>query len=112
MLALAGSALERESLTHGLRVAREAFIDRAYMRDGTLVPRGQEGAVLHDSEIAATRAVLMARDHEVTAIDGTVIRIDADSLCVHGDSRNAIETILLARGALEAAGFSIRAFAS
>jgi UPF0271 protein len=53
----------------------------------------------------------MARDHEVTAIDGTVIRVDADSLCVHGDSRNAIETILLARGALEAAGFSIRAFA-
>jgi UPF0271 protein len=53
----------------------------------------------------------MVRDHEVTAIDGSVIRIEADSLCVHGDSRNAVETILLARGALEDAGFSIRAFA-
>jgi UPF0271 protein len=112
MLALANSALEHESRSHGLRVAREAFIDRAYMPDGTLVPRDQSGAVLHNSEIAATRAVLMARDHEVTAVDGTVIRIDADSLCVHGDSRNAMETILLARGALEAAGFSIRAFSS
>jgi UPF0271 protein len=112
MLALAGSALETASRSHGLRVAREAFIDRAYMPDGTLVPRDQSGAVLHNPEIAATRAVLMARDHEVTAIDGTVIRIDADSLCVHGDSRNAIETILLSRGALEAAGFSIHSFAS
>jgi UPF0271 protein len=111
MLALAGSALERESQSHGLHVAREAFIDRAYMPDGTLVPRDREGAVLHDSGIAATRAVLMVRDHEVTAIDGSVIRIEADSLCVHGDSRNAVETILLARGALEDAGFSIRAFA-
>jgi UPF0271 protein len=111
VLALAGSVLEQASRSQSLNVAREAFIDRAYLPDGTLVPRDQEGAVLHDSEITATRAVLMARDHEVTAIDGTVIRVDADSLCVHGDSRNAIETILLARGALEAAGFSIRAFA-
>ncbi|HEU4878906.1 MAG TPA: 5-oxoprolinase subunit PxpA [Gemmatimonadaceae bacterium] len=111
MLALAGSALEHESKAVGLRVAREAFIDRAYLADGTLVPRDQMGAVLHDSEAAATRAVLMARDHEVTAIDGTIIRVDADSLCVHGDSSNALETILLARGALEGAGFSIRSFA-
>jgi UPF0271 protein len=111
MLALADSALEHESKAAGLRVAREAFIDRAYLADGTLVPRDQMGAVLHDSEAAATRAVLMARDHEVTAIDGTILRVDADSFCVHGDSDNALETILLARGALEGAGFSIRPFA-
>jgi 5-oxoprolinase (ATP-hydrolysing) subunit A len=110
MLALAGSKLEDESESHGLRVAREAFIDRAYMSDGTLVPRDQADAVLHDPHLAAERAVLMARDHEITSVDGAILRVEPDSLCVHGDNPDALETILLARAALERAGFSIRAF--
>ena len=112
MLTLPGSQLERECREHGLNVAREAFIDRGYMPDGTLVPRTQEGALIEDAYIAASRAVKLARDKSIPAIDGTSISVDPDSLCVHGDGVNALETITTARHALEVAGFTIRAFVS
>jgi UPF0271 protein len=112
MLALAGSMLEQESRSSGLAVAREAFIDRAYLDDGTLVPRDREGAVIDDAVAAAARAVEMARGGAIATIDGTLIRIAADSLCVHGDSQNALPTIRLAKANLEAAGFAVRAFSA
>ena len=111
ILTLPESALGRMAAQNGIRVAREAFIDRAYMRDGRLVPRSQENAVIHDIETAARRAVEMARDRSVLAIDGEPIGIDAESLCVHGDSANALEAVTEARRQLEAAGFSIAPFA-
>lgn len=111
VLALPASMLAEEARSHGLTVAREAFIDRAYLADGTLVPRNRPGAVIEDPSAAARRAVHMVRHHDIAAIDGTAILIEADSLCVHGDSRNALETVRLARSELEHAGFTIRAFA-
>lgn len=111
MLALAGSQLETESRSHGLTVAREAFIDRAYLADGTLVSRDRPGAVIDDPEIAAFRAVGMARDRRITTIDGLSIDVEADSFCVHGDSRNTLDTVRLTREKLEQAGFAVHPFA-
>jgi 5-oxoprolinase (ATP-hydrolysing) subunit A len=111
MLTLAGSALDKASRSHGLIVAREAFIDRAYLGDGRLVPRTTAGAVIDDPIIAAARAVDMACYGTVHSMDGERIRIEAESLCVHGDSQNALETLRLTREALGLAGFEIRAFA-
>ncbi|MEO8575640.1 MAG: 5-oxoprolinase subunit PxpA [Gemmatimonadales bacterium] len=111
ILTLPKSALARISIVMGLSIAREAFIDRAYLPDGKLVPRSESGAVIHEVDAAASRAVEMARDHRVMAIDGTEIGIDAQSFCVHGDSIHALQTVTEARRRLEAAGFSIETFA-
>lgn len=110
MLTLPGSVLEAECRAHGLSVAREAFIDRGYLPDGTLVPRTDAGALITDVKAAAQRAVRFARDKSVIAVDGTVITVEPDSLCVHGDGAHARETITAARNSLEHAGFTIRAF--
>ena len=111
LLGLSGSLMETLSLRRGLSFAREAFIDRAYMADGSLVPRTENGAVVDDPQVAANRAVEIVTRKELTAIDGTRVALPADSLCVHGDSRNAIETVTIARAALEKSGYSIAPFA-
>lgn len=111
VLTLPKSALGEIAKQAGLSVAREAFIDRAYLTDGTLVPRTRDGAVIHDPTLAASRAVTMVRSRRVSTIDGVDIEIDAESFCVHGDSVNALETVSEARRQLEAAGFSIAPFA-
>jgi len=111
MLALSGSVLEHESRAAGLSVAREAFIDRAYVSDGTLLPRDRPGAVINDASIAAARAVEMARYGAVRSFDGKRVLVTPDSLCVHGDSRNVIEIVTTARRRLEEVGFTIAPFA-
>ncbi|MDO8500242.1 MAG: 5-oxoprolinase subunit PxpA [Gemmatimonadaceae bacterium] len=111
VLTLPGSELEREATARGLAVAREAFIDRAYQSDGALVPRDQQGAVIEDPGIAAARAVEIVLDGRVRAMDGSVVAISAQSLCMHGDSRNALATVRLARSRLEESGIRILPFA-
>ena len=111
MLALAGSVLESESRLLGLSTAAEAFIDRGYMNDGTLVPRDRAGAMIENADVAAARAVRLATMRTVKTIDGSVISVNADSLCVHGDSRNALETVRLAREKLGEEGITISPFA-
>jgi UPF0271 protein len=111
VLALAGSVLVEEAIQHDLQVAREAFIDRAYLRDGSLVPRDRPGAVIESEEEAALRAVEMVIDQSIATVDGVRIPVHADSLCVHGDSSNAVKTVGLARHKLEARGFTIAPFA-
>jgi len=110
LLAPRGSAMEREGRSAGLAIAREAFIDRGYLPDGSLVPRDHQGAVLVDPEAAARRAVSMAREGIVTAMDGSVVEISPQSLCVHSDSPNALSIVTLVRQRLEAADIAIRAF--
>jgi UPF0271 protein len=93
-------------------VAAEAFPDRAYEPDGSLRSRRLPGAVLKDSAAIATRAVEMARDGAVTATDGTVIPLRADTLCLHGDTPGAAENARAVRDELEAAGVSIEPVAT
>ena len=93
----------------GLAFAREAFVDRGYRADGTLVPRGLPGAVLPREAVAA-RAVRLATDGTVVAADGTGIRVEVDSLCVHGDTPGAVAMAEAVRSALADAGVRVAAF--
>ncbi len=111
VLALSGGALENQATALGLPVAREAFIDRAYMPDGTLVPRSRDDAVIRDAGLAADRAVDVALNRRVITVDGSSVKVEAQSLCVHGDSLNALDAVSEARRRLEAAGFTIEPFA-
>jgi UPF0271 protein len=89
---------------YGIRIAFEAFPDRAYHKDGSLVSRREKGAVIHDHEIVAKRALKMALEGKVIAIDGTEIRLQADTLCVHGDNPAAVEMVKRIRQELKDAG--------
>lgn len=85
----------------GLKVIREAFPDRAYTPDGTLVPRSRPGAVIKDPAEVAARALLMARDGVVVAVDGRRIPLKAQTLCVHGDTPGAVDLVRQIRQTLE-----------
>ena len=111
VLGLPGSAWLRLAEESGHPVFREAFVDRAYLPDGTLVPRTQEGAVLHDPDAVVAQAVRLATRKEVLAIDGTVVPVLADSLCIHGDTPGAVNMAAAVRKGLEQAGVQIEAFA-
>ncbi len=110
LLALSGSEMVRAAEGVGLAVAREVFADRAYMPDGSLVPRGRPDAMIEDENLAIARVVRMALEKKVTAIDGTDIDITADSVCVHGDGHKALVFVQKIREALAAAGVTVRAF--
>jgi UPF0271 protein len=104
----------RESLLeigkrYGIRIAFEAFPDRAYGNDGSLVSRRQKGAVIHDHEIVAKRALKMALEGKVIAIDGTEIELKADTLCVHGDNPSAVQMVKKIREDLRGAGVEVTA---
>lgn len=104
-----GGRIERAVERAGLPFAREAFLDRGYAVDGALIPRAEPGAVLHDPEAAARRAVRIARDGEVDAVDGSVIQVAAVTLCVHGDTAEAVAMARGVRDALADAGIEVRA---
>lgn len=89
---------------YGLRIAFEAFPDRAYQRDGSLLPRREKGAVIEDHEIVAQRALRMALEGKVIAVDGTEIGLKADTLCVHGDNPQAVHLVKRIRENLMANG--------
>ncbi len=110
LVALAGSPLVAWARDAGLRVIGEAFADRAYTPQGTLVSRREKGAVLHDSALVAARMLRLVRDGVVEAIDGSLARVDAQSICVHGDSPGAVEMARAVRMALESDGVTVRAF--
>ena len=107
LLGLSGSESVRAAQDIGLPVAREVFADRAYMPDGSLMPRNMEGAVIHDEELAIRRVIRMVKEHKVTAADGNDIEIVPDSICVHGDNTKALEFVTSIRAALEAEGIAV-----
>ncbi|USE77755.1 LamB/YcsF family protein [Cupriavidus gilardii] len=111
LVALAGSPLVGWARDAGLRVVAEAFADRAYTPQGTLVSRREPGAVLHDAGEVAQRMLRLVREGTVVAIDGSVARVEAQSICVHGDSEGALEMARAVRDALEREGVNVRAFA-
>ena len=111
VLGLPQSVLLRRAAAAGLRTVTEAFADRAYTPVGTLVSRREPGAVLHDPDEVARRVVRLVTEAEVVAVDGSVVAVDAASVCVHGDSPGAVTMARAVRAALDAAGVAIAAFA-
>lgn len=112
VLGLPGSAWLRLAAEAGLTTVHEAFADRAYTPEGTLVSRRLPGAVLHDPAEVAARCVRLATEHEIEAVDGKVVEVRAESICVHGDSPGAVQMARSVRDALTAAGIKITPFAS
>ena len=104
LLALSGSAMMEAAKRKGLRAAREVFADRAYEPDGSLVARTKPGAVIADENEAAFRVIRMIQEKKVRAVDGTDLDMEADSVCIHGDSIHALEFAKKLRAAFSAAG--------
>lgn len=94
----------------GLRVMHEAFADRAYTPEGTLVSRRDAGAVLHDPDVVARRCVAMATGQPIEDIEGNQLTIRPDSICVHGDTPGAVRIAREVRHALEQAGVTVSPF--
>ncbi|WP_091186641.1 5-oxoprolinase subunit PxpA [Paramicrobacterium humi] len=108
LMGLPGSHVADAAAAAGLRFLREAFVDRNYLADGSLVPRSRPDALLAGGSVAL-RAVRIVTDGAVTAVDGTLLRLEVDSLCVHGDSPGAVEMARAVRRELDAAGVSVEA---
>ncbi|MDJ0712464.1 MAG: 5-oxoprolinase subunit PxpA [Woeseiaceae bacterium] len=108
-MGMAGSELENAARAHGLEFIGEAFVDRAYEPDGTLVPRKEPGAVHEDLNVASTQAVRLAADGVATARNGEQVTVRADTLCIHGDTPGAAEKARAVRDVLESRGVTIRA---
>lgn len=103
------SALASAARAIGLRVAGEGFADRGYRHDGSLVPRNEPGAVIANVEEVVTRALQMAVERTVTAVDGSPLTIDVDTLCIHGDTPGASAMAAWLRAGLASADVDVRA---
>ncbi|MCZ4068483.1 LamB/YcsF family protein [Microbacterium sp. H37-C3] len=103
-----GGAIPSAASDAGLPFHREAFLDRGYRADGSLVPRGVPGALLDDPGLVAERALRLASEGVVVAVSGETVHTDATSLCVHGDSPGAVAMARAVRSALDAAGIEVR----
>ena len=110
LFALAGSELFRAGRERGLRVAGEVFADRSYRRDGSLAPRSQTDALIHDAEVAVVQVRRMIGEGVVRAADGTEVPIAADTICLHGDGPHAVAFARRLRRELGAAGVEVTAF--
>jgi 5-oxoprolinase (ATP-hydrolysing) subunit A len=111
VLGPAGSELLTAAADLGLPTASEVFADRAYRRDGTLVPRGEPGAVVEEPDVVAERVVAMATQGSVRTVDGSEVAVVADSICLHSDTRGAVALARRVRAALERAGVELSPFA-
>jgi 5-oxoprolinase (ATP-hydrolysing) subunit A len=109
LFGLPGSELIRAGERANLRTASEAFADRAYNPDGTLVSRRLAGAVIHDADSVRARVVKMATERSVVARDGSTVLLEIDTICVHGDTRGAAELAAEIRRALQSAGVHVKA---
>ncbi|TQM83378.1 UPF0271 protein [Saccharothrix saharensis] len=110
VLGLPGSRLLDHAERAGLRPVREAFADRAYTPQGTLVPRTAPGAVLTGTDAVLAQVLRLAERGELVAADGTVLEAEVDSVCLHGDTPGAVEHAREVRAALEAAGVPVARF--
>jgi len=108
LFGLPGSEILKAGRSEGLRVAAEVFADRAYEPDGSLASRRKPGSVIHDAEMVVERAVRMVKDHTVVAIDGSVVPLQADTICVHGDTPGSDDLAASIRAGLERAGITVK----
>ncbi|MFG3422794.1 LamB/YcsF family protein [Micromonospora sp. NPDC049460] len=111
LLCSPGSVLAQLAAGAGLRVVAEGFADRGYLPNGSLVPRTAPGALVTDPEEVAARAVRMATERTVVAVDGSVIPCPVESICLHGDAPGAVRCAELVRAALVDAGVTLTPFA-
>ena len=109
LFGLPGSEILTAGRTAGLAVAAEVFADRAYEPDGTLASRRKPGSVIHDVNTVVARAVRMVTDKTVVAVDGSVIPLQADTICVHGDTPGSDRLAANIRAGLERAGVTVKA---
>jgi UPF0271 protein len=107
LVGLPGSELLAAGSRFGLRVAAEGFADRSYEPDGSLTPRHVAGAVITDSVLAAERAVRMVKDKTVVARDGSSVSLTVDTICVHGDTKDAVGIASAVRRGLEQSGVMV-----
>jgi UPF0271 protein len=107
-----GLVTEQAAETLGLPMAREVFADRTYDDSGNLTSRKKEGAVIHDAALAAERVLRMVEDQEVVTVTGKKLKVQIDTICVHGDNPAAVAMARMVRQTLEAAGIAIRPFRS
>ncbi|WP_432883348.1 LamB/YcsF family protein [Kribbella sp. CA-245084] len=110
VLGLPGSVWLRLAAEAGLTAVHEAFADRAYTPEGTLVSRREAGSVLHDADEIAARCTAMATGQPIHDSSGGSLMVDATSICVHGDTPGAVDIARRVRGALEGAGVTLRPF--
>ncbi|GAA1315290.1 5-oxoprolinase subunit PxpA [Nonlabens tegetincola] len=110
LVCLAGSPLVEQARAAGLRAVPEAFADRAYEPTGALVSRSEPGAVLHDPELVSERMLQLVEHGTVTARDGSTVSVAAESICVHGDSPDAVRMAQAVRERLLAAGVELANF--
>jgi UPF0271 protein len=109
LFGLPGSEILKAGRAAGLRVAAEVFADRAYEADGSLTSRRKPGSVIHDVDLVVSRAIRMVTDRTVVAVDGAVITLEADTICVHGDTPDSDELAAKVRAGLERDGVTIKA---
>lgn len=110
LLAISGTKLENAGATAKLRVYSEIFADRGYLSSGQLVPRGQDGAMIHDPKEAADRLIAFLETGRMPVTDGEPIALEAHSICVHGDSATAVEMAGEIRKRLISASVAIKPF--
>ena len=107
LLALSGSRWISIAKEMGLKVAQEVFADRAINSDGTLVSRSIDGSVIHDPDVIAERTLKMVKQGYITSVTGEDVAVDADSICMHGDTPGAVQIAKEVKSALETAGVDI-----
>src|SRR5438046_1994081 len=108
LFGLPGSEILAAGRAAGLRVAAEIFADRAYEPDGQLVSRRKAGAVIHDADVVIARAVKMVKERGVAAVDGSFVPLEAETICVHGDTPGSDQLAARLRAGFEAAGITAR----
>ena len=110
VMVLPNSEIERAARAAGLRTVAEGFADRAYNSDGTLVSRALPGAVLHSVDAVTEHVLRLVGDGQVRAIDGSLISVDVDSICLHGDTAGSVALAAAVRAALVGSGVTIASF--
>ena len=109
-MALSGAPIVAQAREAGLAVVCEAFADRAYNPDGSLVSRRLPGSVIHDPQEVAERILRLVNEGRITAIDGTDIALEAQSICIHGDTPTAVAIARTLRERLTAQGVALSSF--
>ncbi|WP_170388186.1 LamB/YcsF family protein [Ruegeria atlantica] len=112
ILAISGTCLEHAAKAIGLSTYSEIFADRGYLSTGQLVPRGQAGAMIHDTDEAVKRLISFLKTGVMPVVDGDPIKLEAHSICVHGDSAGAVAMARGIRDQLSAEGVEFSAFAT